>query len=121
MVFLFPAIGLLLWIGVLLGAVILVGLLWAAFGVVVGLVNLAHLLIRGNTRPSVQRKTAAGPSRIVPRASPPPQATRSPGPAESGTRTASEIWPKWNTAHKRYVEGEKSHWQEQFDGLNYRE
>jgi hypothetical protein len=121
MVFLFPAIGLLLWIGVLLGALVLVGILWAAFGLVVGLANFAHLLIRGNTRPSVQRKTAAGPNRIVSRAPPPPQATRAPGLAESGTKTASEIWPKWNTSHRRYVEGEKSHWQEQFDALNYRE
>ena len=121
MVFLFPAIGLLLWIGVLLGALVLVGILWAAFGLVVGLVNLVHLLIRGNTRPSVQRKTAAGRSRIVPRAPPPPQVTRAPGPAESGNKVASEIWPKWNTAHRRYVEGEKSHWQDQFDALNYRE
>ena len=39
MVFLFPAIGLLLWIGVLLGALVLVGILWAAFGLIVGLVN----------------------------------------------------------------------------------
>ena len=121
MVFLFPAIGLLLWIGVLLGALVLVGILWAAFGLVVGLVNLAHLLIRGNTRPSVQRKTAAGPKRIVSRTPPPPQVTRAPGPAESGNKVASEIWPKWNTSHRRYVEGEKSHWQEQFDALNYRE
>ncbi|MFD0046794.1 hypothetical protein ACFVGV_16545 [Pseudarthrobacter scleromae] len=37
MVFLVPAIGLLLWIGVLLG--VLVGILWAAFGLVVGLVD----------------------------------------------------------------------------------
>jgi hypothetical protein len=121
MVFLFPAIGLLLWIGVLLAALVLVGILWAAFGLVVGLANLAHLLIRGNTRPSVQRKTAPGPSRIAHRAPPPPQATRAPGPAESGNKVASEIWPKWNSSHRRYVEGEKSHWQEQFDALNSRE
>ncbi|MCD5341420.1 SoxR reducing system RseC family protein [Arthrobacter sp. AK04] len=121
MVFLFPAIGLLLWIGVLLGSLVLVGILWAAFGLVVGLGNLAHLIIRGNTRTRVQRKTAAGPKLNVPRAPTPPQATRAPGPAESGNKVASEIWPKWNTAHRRYVEGEKSHWQEQFDALNYRE
>lgn len=121
MVFLFPAIGLLLWIGVLLGALVLVGLLWAAFGVVVGLVNLVHLLIRGNTRPSVQRKTAAGLNRNLPRTPPPPQVTRAPDPAESDSKAASEIWPKWNTSHRQYVEGEKSHWQEQFDALNYRE
>ena len=99
----------------------MVGILWAAFGLVVGLANLAHLLIRGNTRPSVQRKTAAGPNRIVSRAPPPPQATLAPDPAESDSKAASGIWPKWNTAHRRYVEGEKSHWQEQFDALNYRE
>lgn len=121
MVFLVPAIGLLLWIGVLLGAVVLVGILWAAFGLVVGLVNLVHLLIRGNTRPSVRRKAAAGPNRNVHRAPPPPQATRAPGPAEPDSKATSEIWPKWNTSHRRYVEGEKSHWQDQFDALISRE
>ncbi len=120
MVFLFPAIGLLLWIGVLLGALVLVGILWAAFGLAVGLANLAHLVIGGKSRPSGQRKTAAGPKRNVHRAPRPPQVTRAPGPAESGSKAASEIWPKWNASHRRYVEGEKSHWQEQFDALNYR-
>lgn len=120
MVFLFPAIGLLLWIGVLLGALVLVGILWAAFGLVVGLANLAHLVIRGKSRPSVQRKTAAGPNRNVHLAPPPPQATRAPCPAEPDRKSASEIWPKWNASHRRYVAGEKSHWQEQFDALNSR-
>ena len=120
MVFLFPAIGLLLWIGVLLGAVVLVGIVWAAFGLVVGLANFAHLIIRGNTRPRVQRKTAAGPNRNVHRAPPPRQAPRVAGPGESGGRAAAEIWPKWNSSHRLYVEGEKSHWQEQFDALDYR-
>ncbi|PNI09410.1 hypothetical protein CXX84_03855 [Arthrobacter sp. AFG7.2] len=121
MVFLVPAIGLLLWIDVLLGALVLAGILWAAFGLIVGLANFAHLLIGGKSRPSVERKTATGPKRIVPRAPPPPQVTRAPGLAESGSKVASEIWPKWNTSHRRYVEGEKSHWQEQFDALNSRE
>ncbi|MFB9652724.1 hypothetical protein ACIQH9_09935 [Pseudarthrobacter oxydans] len=120
MVFLVPAIGLLLWIGVLLGALVLVGILWAAFGLVVGLANLAHLLIGGKSRPSVQGKTAAGPKRNVHRAPPPRQAPRVAGPAESGSRAAAEIWPKWNSSHRLYVEGEKSHWQEQFDALDYR-
>ncbi|NSX38700.1 hypothetical protein HTS88_20165 [Pseudarthrobacter oxydans] len=120
MVFVVPAIGLLLWIGVLLGAMVLVGILWAAFGLVVGLANLAHLLIGGKSRPSVQRKTAAGPNRNVHRAPPPRQAPRVAGPGESGGRAAAEIWPKWNSSHRLYVEGEKSHWQEQFDALDYR-
>lgn len=120
MVFLVPAIGLLLWIGVLLGALVLVGILWAAFGLVVGLANLAHLLIRGNSRPSVRRNTAAGPTRNVHRAPPPRQVTRAPCPAEPARKSAAEIWPKWNSSHRLYVEGEKSHWQEQFDALDYR-
>ncbi|WP_461164371.1 hypothetical protein [Arthrobacter sp. R4-81] len=39
-------------------------------------------------------------------------------PAPAPTQATSEIWPKWSSSHRRYMDGELAHWQEQFDALN---
>jgi hypothetical protein len=60
---------------------------------------------RGATahRAKLRAETAAEPSH-------PSDAERAPG-------AIPDIWPKWTASYKRYVDQEKSLWQEQFDAL----
>lgn len=115
---LFPAIGLLLWIAFVFALMVLCGIVWVVCNVALWLLGVKPRLTQGNSRPngpprpSVGSARAAGPTRSVP-------LTTTPSAAKA--QAVAEIWPKWNASHRRYVDQQKSLWQEQFDSLNNRE
>ena len=113
MVFLIPAAGLLLWIGVLLVAMILSGIVWAVCGVMLVLTGLTRGITGTKPRPGAPPKAAAGPTTNCRRA---PE--RAAAAVQYESEAASDIWPKWDASHRRYMERELSLWQEQFDALN---
>ncbi|MBT2596271.1 hypothetical protein [Arthrobacter sp. ISL-72] len=98
---LFPAIGLLLWIAALFAGLVLASILWFLCQSMLWLLDLKDLLTR--------RKNAAASRRKVPPAHKP-----------AARELTSDMMPKWTAAHRRYVDGQLSHWQEQFDALNSR-
>ncbi|WP_455833605.1 hypothetical protein [Pseudarthrobacter siccitolerans] len=53
----------------------------------------------------------------VPPAPSPRSVPRAPDRPVAEAHTASDIWPKWTASYRRYVDQEKSLWQEQFDAL----
>jgi hypothetical protein len=131
LVVLIPAIGILLWIAVLVAALVLVGIIWVVLGLLAGLEVLTHRI--------TGRKNAGRSKRNIPRVPPQRNAPRGPsGPkpplktagtsprntppareqAAAETRVASDIWPKWTPSRRRDVDQELAHWQEQFDALN---
>ena len=61
MVFLIPAVGLLLWIGVLLVAMILSGIVWAVCGLMLVFAGLTRGITGTKPRPGELPKAAAGP------------------------------------------------------------
>ena len=103
---LFPAIGLLLWIAFLLACAVLCSVIWVLGRVVLFFMDLKVWHDRRRTPVASKARASAPQSPQVPRR---PEAQPSP-----------EIWPKWNAAHRRYVDRDLSAWQEQFDALNWR-
>jgi hypothetical protein len=113
MVFLIPAVGLLLWIGVLLVAMILCGIVWAVCGVMLALSALTRGITGTKPRPGALPKAAVGSRTSCPR-----EPERSAAAVHYEAEADSDIWPKWNASHRRYMARELSLWQEQFDALN---
>ena len=111
MVFLIPAVGLLLWIGVLLVAMILSGIVWAVYGVMLVLTGLTRGITGTKPRPGAPPKAAVGSRMSCPRV---PERSA----AAVHSEAEADIWPKWNASHRRYMARELSLWQEQFDALN---
>jgi hypothetical protein len=113
------ALGWLAYVGFLLGALILVSIIWALCNVVVWLLELKPRLDR--RRPPVQKPAARKPA-AVPRPNPIPRPKAAPIVAPVRDRTeaqaTSDIWPKWTAARRQYMDRELSDWQEQFDALN---
>ncbi|MDR7161366.1 hypothetical protein [Arthrobacter sp. BE255] len=103
---LFPAIGLLIWIGFLFAVWVLCIILWLLCQTVVWLLDL-HA---GHAR----RTKASGPKRVV------PPARKAPARKPAYRGVTSDIMPKWTPAHRRYVDRDRADWQEQFDTLNSR-
>lgn len=101
MVLLFSAMGILLWVAVLLAVMILCGIIWIFCQTMLWLMGLTNLATR--------RIKAATPKRTLPPARKP--ATR---------EITPDIMPKWNAARRRYVDRDLADWQERFDALNSR-
>jgi hypothetical protein len=113
----FLALGWLAYVGFLLGALVLAGIIWVVCNVVVWLLELNPRLARG--KPVVQKPAVRKP---VPRPSPSPRPTPKVAPVRDRTEAhvASDIWPKWTAARRQYMDRELSDWQEQFDALSSR-
>ena len=105
MVLFFSAIGIFLWVAVLLAVLVFFGIIWLSCKTILWLTNLYGGLSR--------RKMASAPKRMVP---PAPATARTP-PAREFT---PDIMPKWTAAHRRYVDRDLRYWQAQFDALNSR-
>lgn len=98
----FLAIGLLLWIAFLLAALLLCCIIWVLCKQILWLMKLKPGL--------TGRKPAVSSKRNEPRV-----------PARAEPQIASDIWPKWTASRRRYMDGELSFWQKQFDALNSRD
>jgi hypothetical protein len=109
MVFLL-AIGFLLWIAFLLAALLLCCIIWVLCKQILWLMKFKPGLT--GRRPAVSSKR--NEPRVSARAEPRVHARAEP-------QIAPDIWPKWTASHKRYMDGELSSWQKQFDALNSRE
>lgn len=104
----FLALGWLAYVGFLLGALVLVGIIWVLCNLVLWIMDLKPLLAR---RKLVARKPAASPR---------PKPIVAPVRAWAEAHVASDIWPKWTAARRQYMDRELSLWQEQFDALDSR-
>lgn len=113
MVLLIPAAGILFYLALFLVALVLLGIFWGIYGLIIGLTHVTALATRRKSRPKAPRKTPVSPKRKVP-----PAPDRAPRPAPAPA--SPDIWPKWTPAHRRYVDEELALWQEQFDALNSR-
>lgn len=122
----FPAIGLLLWIGFLFSVLVLSGIVWVFCQVVLGILNVIS-----PPKPKKIASVRRDPPRLQPRGAdrtPPKAAPRAalpvrnvaPRPVRAPAPSPSDIWPKWTPAHRRYVDEELALWQEQFDALSSR-
>lgn len=111
---LFPAIGLLLWIAFLFAAWVLCLVLWLLCQIVVWSTDAYAWRSR--------RKKATAPARNIPPARKPAAAKRNAtlAPKPGALEITPDIMPKWNAAHRRYVDRDLADWQEQFDSLNSR-
>ncbi|WP_426225068.1 hypothetical protein [Pseudarthrobacter sp. DSP2-3-2b1] len=124
----FPAIGLLLWIGFLFAVLVLSGIVWVFCQLVLGILNVISppkkktVASVRRVSPRVQpRGPDRAPLRAAPRAAPPVRNV-APRPPQAAPKalSPSDIWPKWTPAHRRYVDEELALWQEQFDALSSR-
>ena len=109
---LFPAIGFLLWLGFLFAVWVLCLILWFLCHIVVWSVDAYDWHSR--------RGKAAAPRRKLPLARKPAASERKVTPIPAISETTPDIIPKWNAAHRRYVDRNLADWQEQFDALNHR-
>jgi hypothetical protein len=106
MVLFFSAIGIFLWVAVLLAVLVFCGIIWLSCKTILWLMDLYGGLSR--------RKVASAPKRVVPPAR--PATPRTPPTRE----VTPDIMPKWTAAHRRYVDRDLGYWQAQFDALNSR-
>jgi hypothetical protein len=106
----FLALGWLAYVGFLLGALVLVSIIWALCNLVLWIMDLKPLLAR--------RKPAARKPAAIPRPKPKPVVALVRARAEA--HLASDIWPKWTAARRQDMDRELSLWQEQFDALDSR-
>lgn len=101
----FLALGWLAYVGFLLAALVLVGIIWVLGNLVLWIADLKPRLTR--RRPAVRKPVAnPRPKPIVASVRDRPEA-----------HAATDIWPKWTPARRQYMERELSLWQEQFDAL----
>jgi hypothetical protein len=104
------AIGWLLYLGILLGAMVLAGIVW-------GLSRLMLWLMEQKPRPTRRRPAASSRPNVRP--------IREPAKPRVNVRTEpkaqSDIWPKWTAARRQDMDLELSLWQQQFDALNSHE
>jgi len=119
MVLIFSAIGIFLWIAVLLVVISFCGLIWGTAKTLSWFTDLADQHSRQkkklvSARPPTTTLRAAAPVQPKPPKAPAPR-------VRPETRDSSEIWPKWTPSHRLYKDYELALWQEQFDALNSRE
>jgi hypothetical protein len=110
-------IGLLLWVAFLFAATVLFGIIWAVSKSALWLIDL-KVLPAGRQRPlnpPSKPHVRQGPN--VPQVPPARSAARVPARPAAEANPVSDIWPKWTASYRRYVDQEKSLWQEQFDAL----
>lgn len=101
MVLLFSAMGILLWIAVLLAVLVLCGIVWLFCRTMVWLTGLTHLVTHPNVAVASRQNIPPVPKPALRVATP-------------------DLIPKWNAAHRRYVDRDMADWQQQFDALNSR-
>lgn len=104
----FLALGWLAYVGFLLGALVLVSIIWVLCNLVLWIMDLKPRLTR--------RKPAAQKPAPIPRPKPKPKVA--PVPDRTEAHVSSDIWPKWTAARRQYMDRELSLWQEQFDALS---
>jgi hypothetical protein len=110
-------IGLLLWVAFLFAATVLFGIIWAVSKTALWLIDLKFLPAG---RQSPLNPPSKPPVRQQPNVPPAPAArsvSQVPARPPAEANPVSDIWPKWTASYKRYVDQEKSLWQEQFDAL----
>jgi hypothetical protein len=102
----FLALGWLAYVAFLLGALILVSIIWVLGNLVIWVLDL-------KPRPAPRNKPRlSGPKPAAnPRPKVPPVRDR------AKAEVTSDIWPKWTPARRQYMNRELSLWQEQFDAL----
>jgi hypothetical protein len=112
------ALGWLAYLGFLLGALVLAGIIWVLCTVVVWILDLKPRLARPS--PAVQKPVVRKPAPRRPAAIPRPKSTPIVAPVRdrAEVHVTSDIWPKWTPARRQYMDRELSLWQEQFDALN---
>lgn len=121
MVVLFSAMGILLWVGLLLAALVFFGVIWVIGQTVIWAVQLVSLLTRpDNSLAASNRNVRPAPNPAAPPRDVPPSRTP-PAPKPAARQVTPDIVPKWNAAHRRYVNRDLADWQEQFEALNSRE
>jgi hypothetical protein len=124
MVVLFSAMGILLWVGFLLALAVLFGVIWVVGHTIIGIVSLVGLATRPKAVAGPNRNVRPAPRPIAPprNATPArkPHAPKPPAPKLPAPELTPDIMPKWNAAHRRYVDRSLADWQEQFDALNRR-
>ncbi|WP_066286571.1 hypothetical protein [Arthrobacter sp. B6] len=109
----FLALGWLAYVGFLLGALVLAGIIWVLCNLVLWIMDLKPRL----TRPMpVVSMPAARKSSAIPRPKPTPIVA--PVRERAEAKVTSDIWPKWTAARRQYMDRELFLWQEQFDALN---
>lgn len=97
----FLALGWLAYVGFLLGALVLVGIIWVLCNLVLWIMDLRPRLTR--RKPATIAKPNVRPVR-----------------ERAEAQVTSDIWPKWTAARREYTDRELALWQEQFDALNSR-
>ena len=94
------------YVAFLLGALILVGIIWALCNLVIRVLDL-------KPRPAPRNK----PRLTGPKPAAKPRPTVPPVRDRAKAEVTSDIWPKWTPARRQYMDRELSLWQEQFDAL----
>jgi hypothetical protein len=110
-------IGLLLWVAFLFAATVLFGIIWAVSKIALWLIDLKSLPAGRQSPLNPRSKPTVSQHPNVPAAPSPRNVPQAPDRPPAEVNAASDIWPKWTAAYKRYVDQEKSLWQEQFDAL----
>jgi hypothetical protein len=111
-------IGLLLWIAFLFVAMVFCGVIWAGCKVALWLMDIVPRLSTPNAGLKPPRNPAIRLTPNVPPVPSPRTVPQVPDRPAAEAHAVSDIWPKWTASYKRYVDQEKSLWQEQFDSLN---
>jgi hypothetical protein len=111
-------IGLLLWAAFLFAATVLFGIIWAVSKTALWLIDLKVLPAQWQRPLNPPSKPPVRQRPNVPQALPARSAARVANVTAAEVNAASDIWPKWTASYRRYVDQEKSLWQEQFDALN---
>lgn len=109
----FLALGWLAYVGFLLAALVLAGIIWVLCNLMLWIADLTTQLTR--RKPAVRKPAAPKPAAI-----PRPKPIAAPVRDRPEAHVASDIWPKWTPARRQYMDRELSLWQEQFDALNSR-
>lgn len=111
--------GILLWVGFLFAAFVFFGVVWLFCRTVLWILGLASSASRPMVGAGSNRNIRPAPRPVAPprNVPPAPQPASLKPPAPEAT---PDIMPKWNAAHRRYVDRAMADWQEQFDALNRR-
>ncbi|WP_142057667.1 hypothetical protein [Pseudarthrobacter sp. B4EP4b] len=114
-------IGLLLWVVFLFAAMVLFGIIWTVSKIVLWLMDLKPLPSGPINRLNAPSQPPVRQRPNVPHAPVQRSVAQVPDRPAADTHAGTDIWPKWTASYRRYVDQEKSLWQEQFDSLNFRE
>lgn len=112
MVLLFSAMGILLWIAVLLAVMVLCGIIWLFCQMMLWVMDLTQMVTHRHKATAARRNL---PSARTPAAS---KRNVTPAPKPAAREITPDIIPKWNAGHRRYVDRDLADWQEQFDALD---